>query len=186
MPSPIVGSICRIDQLTGAEVTLDVAVADHELITRAAIAWHPGAMFNWRAVANYWPERSVLAATLKGGVPLAFVQFDDDYRPLRSPEATNQTVYVSFLEVAPLVRSSTWYSFVGLGAAMLSFAVARSRQLGYEGRVGLHTISHAREFYAKLGFHEAGLVPGPNEYWETYLELLPGASDRFLAPPERS
>lgn len=184
MASGIIGSIARVDQLTGNVASIDVTLAEAGDIGRAMVTWSPGEMFNWTAIADFWPDRSILCARLTD-MPLALVQIDDDYLPLRAAPHDQRAVYVSFLEVAPPVRNRAWYSFAGLGAAMLSFAFARSRQLGYHGRIGLHAIEPAREFYAKLGFL-IGSRPGPNEYWESYLELSPEAADRFVENSSRS
>ena len=108
------------------------------------------------------------------------MQLDDDYLPLRSRPTELRAVNVSFLEVSPRLRTVGQRQFKGIGAAMLSFAVARSRQLGFGGRVGLHSILLARSFYAKLGFREiVEAAPGLNEYWEVYPELSPEAAAQF-------
>lgn len=187
MPSPPIGTIARVDQHSGEIVTIEVALADLEDVASVSQTWaaesghggSAGALFNWRAIHGFWPERHVLFANWQG-TTFGLVQIDDDFPPLRTRAADQRAVYISFLEIAPLLRSRTRpRRFVGLGAALLTFAVARSRQLGYGGRVGLHSILQAREFYAKLGFLES-TEPGSNEYWESYLELSPSAADRFI------
>ncbi len=183
-----VGRIERIDQRTGNLASLDVMLADSDRVASASNFWRPdpnagshsGALFNWSAISAFWPERSVLCATWSD-LSYAMMQLDDDHVLLRSRKVGARAVYVSFLEVAPQIRVGSWERrFIGLGAAMLTFAVVRSRQLGFEGRIGLHSVLQARGFYTNLGFHELD-DPGLNEYWESYLELSPDAADRFMA-----
>ena len=162
-------------------------MADADGVARADRLWRPdptagslsGAQFHWSAILRFWPERHVLRATLDG-LTLALMQVDDEHVALRERPPALRAVYVSFLEVAPYIRMGSWERrFTGLGPAMLTFAVARSRQLGYQGRVGLHSIIQAREFYEKIGFREVP-DPGLNEYWEAYMELQPEAVDNFI------
>ncbi len=44
----------------------------------------------------------------------------------------------------------------GVGTALLVFARTRSIELGYEGRVGLHSLSGAEEFYENQGMINLG------------------------------
>lgn len=98
---------------------------------------------------------------------------------LRGPAHHHQNVNTN-------IRSGRWQTrFSRIGAALLTFAIVRSRQLDFGGRVGVHAILQAREFYAKFRFREAA-EPGPNEYWEAYLELLPEAANRFPQEAEAS
>jgi hypothetical protein len=78
-------------------------------------------------------------------------------------------VYVNFLEVSPGNHpraESRLYR--GLGPIMLRIACELSVQRGYGGRVGLHSVANAEEFYRRLGFQTLAC---PNEYHELYLEL---------------
>ena len=186
-----VGTIERRDRLTGELTAIAVTLADGALVSRASLSWQAGstsenrqrAVFNWAAIRAYWPDRHVLSAHTNT-YDLALMQLDDDHPALRSRPTGMRAVYVSFLEVAPLLRTGNLHRrFDGLGPAMLSFAVTRSRQLGFSGRVSLHTIAEARTFYARLGFREVeGPEPGFNEFWESYLELPPEAADRLMSP----
>lgn len=156
----LIGSIERIDQQSGDLVKIEVALARREYLNAVTEAWKPdptfgstGAMFKWDAIGLYWPDRSILRATWDEVVTVALLQLDDDYPPFRSRPIDTRGVYVSFLEVAPFLRTGSWNRrFVGIGAGMLTFAVTRSHQLGFGGRVGLHSIKQTRHFYAKLGF----------------------------------
>ena len=54
----------------------------------------------------------------------------------------------------PTIQSPRRYS--GCGRALLKFAVQRSDDLGYEGRVGLHSLPRSRPFYKGSGFMDLG------------------------------
>jgi len=68
-------------------------------------------------------------------------------------------VYVDFLSTAPWNRISLKNppDYKGVGLTLLSFAKQRSKQLGYEGRVGLHALPKAENFYRKRGMINFGI-----------------------------
>ena len=74
-------------------------------------------------------------------------------------------VYIEALATAPWNRAaiSDPPLYKGVGSAFVNFAIARSYELGYKGRVGLHSLEGALGFYRRLrvGFLECG--PDPEE-----------------------
>lgn len=67
-------------------------------------------------------------------------------------------VYVEYLASAPWNRrviEDPPY-FVGIGRTLLMFARQRSVELGYGGRVGLHSISESEAFYHRQGMPDYG------------------------------
>jgi hypothetical protein len=44
----------------------------------------------------------------------------------------------------------------GIGTALFTFAVQKSLNLGFEGRIGLHTVKQSEEFYQKLHLSDLG------------------------------
>ncbi len=70
-------------------------------------------------------------------------------------------VYVEFLASAPWNRryiEDPPY-FVGVGRALLMFTRERSAQLGYGGRVGLHSVPESEAFYHRQGMPDYGHDP---------------------------
>ncbi|MBH8576094.1 GNAT family N-acetyltransferase [Nostocaceae cyanobacterium CENA369] len=67
-------------------------------------------------------------------------------------------VYVEGIASAPWNREPIQRPprFKGVGTALLSFARTRSLELGFEGRVGLHSLPGAEKFYENLGMIELG------------------------------
>ena len=81
-------------------------------------------------------------------------------------------VYVDFLSTAPWNRISLKNppDYKGVGLTLLSFAQQRSKQLGYDGRIGLHALPKAENFYEKRGMVNFGFDPRKEDL--VYFELL--------------
>ena len=80
-------------------------------------------------------------------------------------------VYLDFLAVAPwnrpLLQQPPMYKAVG--SALLTFAIGRSIDLEYKGRLGLHSLPKATGFYEKLKMINFG--PDASKQDLNYLEL---------------
>ena len=83
-------------------------------------------------------------------------------------------VYISALATAPWNRYviTNPPTYKGVGGNLVDFAIARSRQLGYQGRIGLHALPSALGFYRKLRVGLLDCGPDPEEpdnlvYFET-------------------
>ncbi|MEH2156524.1 GNAT family N-acetyltransferase [Nostoc sp.] len=61
-------------------------------------------------------------------------------------------VYIDFLATAPWNRKliEEAQSYKHIGGNLIAFAIERSFDLGYKGRIGLHSLSRAEEFYNRL------------------------------------
>lgn len=73
-------------------------------------------------------------------------------RCLIEAQFRQRLVYILALATAPWNRPTiqTSPTYKGVGGQLIDFAIARSYQLGYKGRVGLHALPGALEFYRKL------------------------------------
>lgn len=136
----------------------------------------PPIEFNWRAVSQFHPRRTMVIAH-SGGTPEALMQIDERYY-LRDLEfRRGPLVYVSFLEVAPWNKTaSPRRRYRGLGQLLLRFACHRSQALGHKGVIGLHSLPAAEGFYRRLGFEQRNSW---NEYHEPYFELTEAAARRI-------
>ncbi len=74
-------------------------------------------------------------------------------------------VYILALATAPWNRPTIQMppAYKGVGGQFVDFAIARSRELGYGGRVGLHALPEALEFYRKLRVKLVECGPDPDE-----------------------
>ena len=75
-----------------------------------------------------------------------------------SLQTRTSILYVEYLAVAPWNRPpiQSPRRFSGCGSALIEFAIRRSEELGYDGRVGLHSLPGSRTFYARSGFIDLG------------------------------
>jgi hypothetical protein len=84
-------------------------------------------------------------------------------------------VYISALATAPWNRPAINNppTYKGVGKNLVDFAIARSYELRYQGRVGLHTLPDAIEFYQKIrvGLLDCGLDPDEPDNL-VYFEIL--------------
>ena len=134
--------------------------------------------FNWASITTFRPDDPIILIHT-GRAVQALMQFREAYHVPCSHGARGPLANISFLEVAPWNRSNAERrQFKGLGQLMLRFACQRSRQLGHQGRIGLHALSSAEGFYVRLGFSTPVCL---NEYDEMYFELDPEAAAAFLA-----
>lgn len=84
-------------------------------------------------------------------------------------------VYISALATAPwnrpLITNPPTYK--GVGGNLVDFAIARSHELGYQGRIGLHALPGALGFYRKLrvGLLNCGSDPEEPDHL-VYFETL--------------
>lgn len=98
-----------------------------------------------------------------------------------APDAGKSLVYVDYLEAAPwnvkpLVDSPL---FAGIGMLLMRVAVQASLDEGFKGRVGLHALPQAEEFYRdKCGM--ACLGADPDYQKLSYYELTAEAAKRFV------
>lgn len=90
-------------------------------------------------------------------------------------------VYVDYLQSAPWNWKRPWRPhrpFRGLGTIMLQVAVRLSIELGFEGRVGLHSLEDAEDFYRKHPLKE--LWRDPDYFNLMYFEMTTEQSSEFL------
>jgi hypothetical protein len=73
-------------------------------------------------------------------------------------ESGKNVVYVDYLATAPWDRPSIQDPpiYRGVGTTLLGFAIKRSFDLEYKGRIGLHALPLAKTFYEKIGLVDFG------------------------------
>ncbi len=127
-------------------------------------------IFNWVAVYNFNVGPSAHALTLRvdaGSEALMLIKEGHVTRCDQGHRAP--LVYVGFLEVAPWNKAAgVGRRYHGLGTIMLRVACDVSMHLGYGGRLGLHSLASAQDFYRRIGFRS---LDCPNEYNEIYFEM---------------
>lgn len=91
--------------------------------------------------------------------------------------------YIEFVSTAPWNRPeiSGVQQFHGIGINMVRAAVELSRNEGFQGRIGLHSLSQAASFYSKT----CGMSAlGQDRHYEDldYFEMTPTQADAFCRP----
>ena len=116
---------------------------------------------------------SVVAAGVTQG--LAQVELT---RTARAPgQEGKPLVYVNYLETAPWNRRDLGFrpTYRGVGSALLAAAVSLSMDEDFKGRIGLHSLHQADEFYVRKGMTSLG--PDPKL---TYFEMDAERARAFL------
>jgi hypothetical protein len=96
-------------------------------------------------------------------------------------ESGKSLVYVDYLSTAPWNRSSfeNPARYKGVGGILLGWAVSRSFDLEYQGRIGLHSLPKAEGFYRKFNINDFG--KDPNYYNLRYFELSSESAKSLFA-----
>ncbi|MBE9063833.1 GNAT family N-acetyltransferase [cf. Phormidesmis sp. LEGE 11477] len=98
-------------------------------------------------------------------------------------------VYVEYLATAPWNRSSSSVptsslpTYRGVGSGLLSYAIHRSVELEYKGRLGLHALPRAKPFYTRFGMQKFGrdVDKYDLEYFELDSDVGLSIRDRFMS-----
>jgi hypothetical protein len=98
------------------------------------------------------------------------------HRSWLNPE--QHLVYVEALAVAPWNRKNLQYPpyLKGTGNALMIFARERSQALGYQGRIGLHSLPASENFYHRQNMSDYGEDPEKENlrYFEHGILKQPG------------
>ena len=90
-------------------------------------------------------------------------------------------LYVDYVETAPwnIKEITDRIRYAPIGSRLLADAVRLSLDMGFEGRVGLHSLPAAESFYRlKLGMHDRG--PDDKYGLMRYCEYDPEGAIRWL------
>lgn len=91
-----------------------------------------------------------------------------------------EVAYVDFIETAPWNRKSVVSSpeFGGVGTVLIRAAIELSRESGFKGRVGLHSLPQSEDFYrTTCGMTDLG-IDGTKENLR-YFEMTSEQADAF-------
>ena len=91
-------------------------------------------------------------------------------------------VYVEFVENAPWNRAELFDSprYRGVGSILIRAAVALSEELEFHGKIGLHSLPQANDFYANTcGMTDLGTDPDYEGL--RYFEMTPEQARAFVA-----
>lgn len=95
-------------------------------------------------------------------------------------QVSKPLVYIDYLEVAPWNRPELGAAprLRGVGTALITAAAALSKEEGFKGRIGLHSLPQADAFYARIGMTDLG--PDPAYQNLRYFEMTAERAHVFL------
>lgn len=148
--------------------------------------WPQSRHWNWRdkmeAIEGRLSNQSF--AIVCDGVTQALMITDLTKRARIESQKDDHLVFVEYLEVAPwnrkeLVGLPPRYS--GAGSLLVLAAIELSKAEGYKGRIGLHSLPQANDFYAnKAGMTDLGPDPAYKNRMR-YFEMTPEQAAAFIA-----
>lgn len=160
-----------------AEVLADL---DRRGVPRSA--WPQSRHWNWKEKAEQ--VYGVLAyrgfCVIADGQTQGLAQIDLN-RFARLPEQSGKPlVHVDYLEVAPWNRPELGQPprFRGVGSALIAASVQLSLDEGFKGRIGLHSVPQADDFYRRCGMSDFG--PDPQCQNLRYFEMTVEQARAFL------
>ena len=97
-------------------------------------------------------------------------------------QKNDHLVYVDFVEAAPWNRREILGEpprYSGCGSILIRAAIEYSKLEGFKGRIGLHSLPQANDFYAnKLGMTDMGQDPDYQNL--RYFEMTPEQAEAFI------
>lgn len=100
----------------------------------------------------------------------------------RSPDAKGKgLVYIKYLASAPWNLSALVAApkYKEVGAVLLSAAIQASNELGFEGRIGLHSLTQSCTWYSENGMDDFG--KDPREENLHYFEMSMANAKKFIS-----
>lgn len=117
------------------------------------------------------------------GVTQGMMIVDTTLHRARIPtQEKKEIVYVEFIENAPWNRPElkTPPVYRGVGSVLLRAAIALSQDMEFKGRIGLHSLPQANDFYANhCGMTDLGIDAEHHNL--RYFEMTPEQADAFIA-----
>jgi hypothetical protein len=144
--------------------------------SRPQSEWPQSAHWNWRAKMDR--IRGLLAfrtfALICDGQLQGLMQVDTARMVCRHEgQAGKHLTYVDYVETAPWNRAEIVEQprFAGVGLVMIRAAIEVSREEGFQGRIGLHSLPRSEPFYVRCGMTDFG-IDGVYENLR-YFEMTP-------------
>lgn len=153
---------------------------------RAGVATPQHAHWQWQRKARAVEGRSyyTLSGIAVDGEIQALMLWEDTFARAKHPDQKDTTiVYIPFLSTAPWndIEIVPTPSYRGCGTILLEEATVYSTRLGYKGRVGLHSLPQAEEFYRdRCKMSDLGPDPDPEHQGLRYFEFTKDEAQKFL------
>lgn len=148
--------------------------------------WPQSRHWNWRKKVNVM--QGLLAtpgfSVMCGGVTQGMMFVDLSTHRCQLPEQTGKhLVYVEFLENAPWNRKELMFDpprYRGIGSLLMLAAIELSKAEGFKGRLGLHSLPQANDWYANsCGMTDLGIDQSKEGL--RYFEMTEVQAEAFIA-----
>ena len=142
--------------------------------------------WDWRKKLQKHPQPSLYYKFISlecGGVTQGLMAIDLGNRLCRINSQLNQhLVYIDYLSVAPWNRPQLTNSpfYKKIGRVLMATAVSASLGAGFNGRIGLHSLPQANEFYERKCNMTSLGIDADKEYL-AYFEMTGQQAELFLA-----
>jgi hypothetical protein len=199
-----VSAVYLLDVATGGSVEAELRDSiEQAQIDDWALHWVPMVLavtrelVNMRVPRSQWPQslhwdwaqktarvQGLLAfrgfSVVAQGVTQGLAQVNLTKSARESSQMGKPLVYLEYLEVAPWNRPELGRTprLRGVGSALVQAAVALSDEEGFKGRIGLHSLPQANDFYRRCGMTDLG--PDPAYQNLSYFEMTPEQARAFL------
>lgn len=147
--------------------------------------WPQSRHWDWRAKTR--ALQGLLAAAgfsvMCDGMTQGIMIVDSAMHHGRTPSQEGQhLVYVDYLETAPWNRKELLFDpprYRGVGSVLIRAAIELSLEEGFKGRIALHSLPQADDWYAnKCGMTDLGI--DQNKENLRYFEMTPAQADAFI------
>lgn len=146
--------------------------------------WPQSRHWDWRGKLTTIERRlaNLSFAIVGDGMTQAMMTIDLTKRARMPKHEGQHLAYVDFLEAAPWNRNDLAKEpskFGGCGTILINAAIQQSILEGFKGRIGLHSLPQANNFYANA----CGMTDlGQDASYENlrYFELAPENAQRFV------
>jgi len=98
-----------------------------------------------------------------------------------SSQAGADLIYVEYVEAAPWNRKALGFNpprYRGVGRILIRAAIEWSKNEDFKGRIGLHSLPQANDFYARIGMTDLGEDAGYKNL--RYFEMSPQQAEEFI------
>lgn len=98
-------------------------------------------------------------------------------------QSGKELVYIDYIEIEPwnLLYLAEVPQYRGIGSFFLEAAIQLSHETGTEGRIGLHSLEQAEQFYHNCGMADCGVQKiGHSLYNYRYFEMTPVQARSFV------
>ena len=161
--------------LGAAKANASAAKEAFPQVEHAHWSWHEKV----KATAHLLPTPTM--ALEVGGEVQGLILIDTDRRIARLPAQKGMpVVYVDYLATAPWnfkpIAKNAKYR--GVGTVLLRAAIQTSRDLGFKGRIALHSLPQSEAWYEKLKMEAVGIDPAKHHL--KYYEMTPDQANVFM------